>query len=74
MHTVDELRAISRTYRIFTVPQAIDHLQSGGMLTLAPLCGGLPPDIAWPYLERVANDVVPELAKTKIPQTQGVQE
>ncbi|BBU21339.1 LLM class flavin-dependent oxidoreductase [Mycobacterium xenopi] len=74
VHTVDELRAISRTYRIFTVPQAIDHLQSGGMLTLAPLCGGLPPDIAWPYLERVANDVVPELAKTKIPQTQGVQE
>ncbi|BCO34484.1 LLM class flavin-dependent oxidoreductase [Mycobacterium heckeshornense] len=73
VHSVEELRLMSRTYRIFTVPQAIDHLQSGGMLTLAPLCGGLPPDLAWPYLERVANIVVPKLTETKVPQKQGVQ-
>jgi alkanesulfonate monooxygenase SsuD/methylene tetrahydromethanopterin reductase-like flavin-dependent oxidoreductase (luciferase family) len=62
VHAVDELRAMSSTYRIFSVQEAIAHLQGGGMLTLAPLCGGLPPDIAWPYLERVANAVVPALA------------
>jgi hypothetical protein len=25
------------------------------MLNLSPLCGGLPPDIAWPYLTRVGD-------------------
>jgi hypothetical protein len=23
-------------------------------LPLHPLCGGIPPDVAWPYLERAA--------------------
>ncbi|GFG74601.1 hypothetical protein MBOT_19660 [Mycobacterium botniense] len=62
VHTIEELRALSRTYRIFTVPEAIAHVRGGGMLTLAPLCGGLPPDIAWPYLKRVTEAVVPALA------------
>jgi hypothetical protein len=35
---VDELRAMSRTHRIFTTDEAIAHVRSGGMLTLAPLC------------------------------------
>jgi alkanesulfonate monooxygenase SsuD/methylene tetrahydromethanopterin reductase-like flavin-dependent oxidoreductase (luciferase family) len=78
VHTVEQLRAISRTYRIFSVPDAITHLRDGGMLTLAPLCGGLPSDVAWPYLERVANAVVPAVASmpaqhSKMPQTQGTQ-
>jgi alkanesulfonate monooxygenase SsuD/methylene tetrahydromethanopterin reductase-like flavin-dependent oxidoreductase (luciferase family) len=73
VHTVGQLRSLSRTYRIFSVQEAIAHLRGGSMLTLAPLCGGLLPDVAWPYLERVANDVVPALAESKVPQTQGVQ-
>jgi alkanesulfonate monooxygenase SsuD/methylene tetrahydromethanopterin reductase-like flavin-dependent oxidoreductase (luciferase family) len=79
VHTVEELRAISRSHRIFTVAQAINHVRDGGMLTLAPLCGGLPPNLAWPYLDRVANAVVPALAqdvpdqRSKLPQTEGVQ-
>jgi len=36
----------------------------GGMLKLSPLCGGLPPDIAWPYLKRVGEVVLPAVAKT----------
>jgi hypothetical protein len=61
------------------VAQAINHVRDGGMLTLAPLCGGLPPNLAWPYLDRVANAVVPALAqdvpdqRSKLPQTEGVQ-
>jgi alkanesulfonate monooxygenase SsuD/methylene tetrahydromethanopterin reductase-like flavin-dependent oxidoreductase (luciferase family) len=58
---VDELRAMSRTHRIFTADEAIAHVQGGGMLTLAPLCGGVPPDIAWKYLRYVDEAVMPGL-------------
>ena len=58
---VDELRAMSRTHRIFTADEAIAHVRSGGMLTLAPLCGGIPPDIAWKYLCYVDEAVMPTL-------------
>jgi hypothetical protein len=34
------------------------------MLTLSPLCGGLPPEVAWPYLKRVGEVVVPEAARS----------
>jgi alkanesulfonate monooxygenase SsuD/methylene tetrahydromethanopterin reductase-like flavin-dependent oxidoreductase (luciferase family) len=59
---VDELRAMSRTHRIFTADEAIAHVRGGGMLTLAPLCGGVPPDIAWRYLRYVDEAVTPALA------------
>lgn len=62
VNTAEQLRAMSRTHRIFTPGEAVDHARSGGMLALAPLCGGLPPDVAWPYLQRVAESVMPELA------------
>jgi len=58
---VDELRASSRTHRIFTADEAVAHIHAGGMLTLAPLCGGLPPDIAWKYLRYVDEAVMPAL-------------
>jgi alkanesulfonate monooxygenase SsuD/methylene tetrahydromethanopterin reductase-like flavin-dependent oxidoreductase (luciferase family) len=58
---VDELRAMSRTHRIFAADEAIAHVQGGGMLTLAPLCGGVPPDIAWKYLRYVDEAVMPGL-------------
>lgn len=54
--TVDELR-LDRRYRIVTVDQAADLVRSGTILPLLPLCGGLPPDTAWPYLERAADAV-----------------
>jgi alkanesulfonate monooxygenase SsuD/methylene tetrahydromethanopterin reductase-like flavin-dependent oxidoreductase (luciferase family) len=60
--TVDELRATSRSHRVFSVAEAVEWMCRGEMLNLSPLCGGLPPDIAWPYLERVAETVLPEVA------------
>lgn len=58
---VGELRTMSRTHRIFTADEAITHVRGGGMLTLAPLCGGIPPDIAWKYLRYVDEAVMPAL-------------
>jgi alkanesulfonate monooxygenase SsuD/methylene tetrahydromethanopterin reductase-like flavin-dependent oxidoreductase (luciferase family) len=52
--TVDELRATSPGYRIMSIDEAAEHVARGGVLRLAPLCGGVPPDVAWPYLERAA--------------------
>jgi alkanesulfonate monooxygenase SsuD/methylene tetrahydromethanopterin reductase-like flavin-dependent oxidoreductase (luciferase family) len=62
VNNVDELRATSRTHRIFTADEAIAHVRGGSMLTLAPLCGGIPPDIAWKYLRYVDEAVMPALA------------
>jgi alkanesulfonate monooxygenase SsuD/methylene tetrahydromethanopterin reductase-like flavin-dependent oxidoreductase (luciferase family) len=61
--TVDELRATSRSHKIISVTEAVERVRAREMLNLSPLCGGLPPDIAWPYLERVAIEVVPQAAK-----------
>ncbi|BBY07601.1 LLM class flavin-dependent oxidoreductase [Mycobacterium noviomagense] len=53
--TVEELRAAPRPYRIFTTDEATEYVRGGRSLPLLPLCGGLPPGLAWPYLERAAS-------------------
>jgi alkanesulfonate monooxygenase SsuD/methylene tetrahydromethanopterin reductase-like flavin-dependent oxidoreductase (luciferase family) len=50
--TVDALREEHGAYRIFDMQEAAEHLRAHGVLQLHPLCGGVPPEIAWPYLER----------------------
>jgi alkanesulfonate monooxygenase SsuD/methylene tetrahydromethanopterin reductase-like flavin-dependent oxidoreductase (luciferase family) len=50
--TVAALRETPSPYRIFTIDEAAAHIRRGKPLPLLPLCGGVPPDIAWPYLER----------------------
>lgn len=55
--SVAQLRETPGPYRIFTVDEAVAHLQSGRSLPLLPLCGGLPPDLAWPYLEHAVAAV-----------------
>jgi len=57
--TVDELRATSPAHKIYSTDEAVELVRNGGILMLMPLCGGLPPELAWPYVERVANDVLP---------------
>ncbi len=52
---VDGLRAADGPYRVFTVDEAADYMRAGQALPLAPLCGGVSPDVAWPYLERAAE-------------------
>ena len=52
--SVAALRDESGPYRIFTPDEATEFVRSGRPLPLHPLCGGVAPDIAWPYLERAA--------------------
>jgi alkanesulfonate monooxygenase SsuD/methylene tetrahydromethanopterin reductase-like flavin-dependent oxidoreductase (luciferase family) len=59
--TIEALRAEQGAHRIMTVDEAIDYTRGAGVLALHPLCGGVPPEIAWPYLRRVVDDVMPAL-------------
>jgi alkanesulfonate monooxygenase SsuD/methylene tetrahydromethanopterin reductase-like flavin-dependent oxidoreductase (luciferase family) len=49
--TVDGLREANGPYRILTSDEAVDYIRGGRPLPLHPLCGGVPPDVAWRYLE-----------------------
>lgn len=60
--TVDELREERGSHRVVTVSEAADIIRTHGLLSLQPLCGGLDPAVAWTYLRRVADEVVPALA------------
>ena len=60
--TAEELRAEHRSHLIVRVDEAVALVRRGTPLTLHPLIGGLPPDLAWPYLETVADKVMPALA------------
>lgn len=59
--TVDELRAEQGAYRIFSVDEAVDYVRQHGFLVTQPLCGGLPPELAWPSLRLIAERVLPAL-------------
>lgn len=59
--TVEELRAEAGSYRIFSVDEAIDFVRGGGILMTQPLSGGIPPDLAWPSLQLIADRVLPAL-------------
>jgi hypothetical protein len=50
--SVSALRETKGPYRIFTVDEASAYIRGGGPLPLLPLRGGVPPEVAWPYLER----------------------
>ena len=60
--SVAELRAERGAYRIFSVAEAIDHSRQQGILVTQPLCGGLPPDVAWRSLRLIAEHVLPAVA------------
>jgi len=56
---VDALRAEQGAYRIFTPDEAVAYVKEQGVLLTQPLCGGLPPALAWQSLELIANRVLP---------------
>ena len=60
--TAEDLRAENRSHRILTVEQAVAMIRAGAPLSLHPLIGGLPPQIAWRYLETVVQKVLPAVA------------
>lgn len=53
--TVDELRSQSKSHVILSVDEARKRLAAGEVFNINPLCGGIPPDIAWRYLKRFAE-------------------
>jgi alkanesulfonate monooxygenase SsuD/methylene tetrahydromethanopterin reductase-like flavin-dependent oxidoreductase (luciferase family) len=53
--TVDELQAERGAYQIITPAEAAAYLGRGIPLALQPLVSGLPPDVAWRYLETAAS-------------------
>lgn len=53
--TVDELRQTSSSHVILSVDEARERIGNGEMFNISPLCGGIPPEIAWPYLKRFAD-------------------
>lgn len=59
--SVEELRAQKGAYQIFTPEQAVAYVRANGVLLLQPLCGGLPPEIAWRSLELLDAKVLPAL-------------
>jgi alkanesulfonate monooxygenase SsuD/methylene tetrahydromethanopterin reductase-like flavin-dependent oxidoreductase (luciferase family) len=61
--TAEELRAENRSHRIFSVDEAIAFVRAGAPLALHPLIGGLPPEIAWRYLNTVADKVMPAVSE-----------
>lgn len=60
--TVDELRDERGSHRVVTVAEAADLVRTYGSLSLQPLSGGLDPEVAWPYLRRVVDEVLPAAA------------
>jgi alkanesulfonate monooxygenase SsuD/methylene tetrahydromethanopterin reductase-like flavin-dependent oxidoreductase (luciferase family) len=53
--SVDELRAERGAYRILTCEEATAQMRAGIPLALHPLCGGMPPELAWPSV-RLAGE------------------
>ena len=60
--TIDSLRAEQGAYRIYTPDEAIAAVRSQGILMLHPLCGGLPPELAFQTLELLGSKVLPGLS------------
>jgi alkanesulfonate monooxygenase SsuD/methylene tetrahydromethanopterin reductase-like flavin-dependent oxidoreductase (luciferase family) len=61
-NTVEELKKEHGPHRVVTVADAVDLIRTNGILQLQPLCGGLDPEIAWTYLRRVVDEVMPAAA------------
>ena len=60
--TIAELRAERAAHHVVDVAEAVAIARRWGRLPLHPLCGGIPPELAWPYLRRVVEQVLPALA------------
>jgi len=62
--TVEALQAERGAHRVYGIDEAAAQIKRWGRLGLHPLCGGCPPELAWKYLRRVVDDVIPALAKS----------
>lgn len=60
--TIEEMRAENGPRRVVTVAEAVELIRAHGHLQLMPLCGGLDPEVAWRYLRRVVEEVLPAVS------------
>ena len=60
--TISELRDENGPYRIVTPEEAVALISQYHRLSLQPLCGGIPPGLAWPSLELIEKQVLPNIA------------
>jgi alkanesulfonate monooxygenase SsuD/methylene tetrahydromethanopterin reductase-like flavin-dependent oxidoreductase (luciferase family) len=60
--SIEELKAGDR-FAVLTPDEAVEHGRSGNLL-LYPLCGGIPPELAWESLHLVEHEVLPRLRST----------
>jgi alkanesulfonate monooxygenase SsuD/methylene tetrahydromethanopterin reductase-like flavin-dependent oxidoreductase (luciferase family) len=60
--TVEDMKAEKGAYQIVDIAGAVALIKRWGALPMHPLCGGLPPKIAWTYLRRVIEDVMPAVS------------
>jgi alkanesulfonate monooxygenase SsuD/methylene tetrahydromethanopterin reductase-like flavin-dependent oxidoreductase (luciferase family) len=69
--TVEALRAEEGNYRIFSPEEAIAEIETRGRIQMQPLCGGLPPEMAWESLKTLVSDVLPNVKSStgRIPPT-----
>jgi alkanesulfonate monooxygenase SsuD/methylene tetrahydromethanopterin reductase-like flavin-dependent oxidoreductase (luciferase family) len=58
---VGDLRAEAGSYRIVSPAEAVELAAADGMLSIQPLCGGIPPDLAWESLHLIEREVLPAL-------------
>ncbi len=58
--STDDVRA-SGIYRVLTPKECIEFARENGGLTLHPLMGGIPADVAWQSLELFEREVLPAL-------------
>jgi alkanesulfonate monooxygenase SsuD/methylene tetrahydromethanopterin reductase-like flavin-dependent oxidoreductase (luciferase family) len=56
--SIEALRSQPGPYRIFSPDEAVQHIRDNGLILTQPLCGGLPPELAWPSLELLAGPVM----------------
>ena len=57
--SVAELRSENGPYRVVTPKEAIELIKEYQSLPLQPLCGGLPPGLAWSSLSLIEEQVLP---------------
>ncbi len=59
--TVEELRGERGTYQVLDPDGAVALIRERGVLSLQPLCGGMPPDLAWHSLRLIEHEVLPRV-------------
>ena len=59
--TVESLRE-SGLFRILTPEECVEHTVRTETLLLHPMCGGIPPDVAWESLRLIEAEVLPRLS------------